>query len=120
MASNTDTPSDGRFPTARFADVAFDLLKDPHRRHALSYLLETDGPAELATLAEHVAAGSGSSDRVPTEDVAATRTSLRHSHLPRMEDADVIDYDPDEATVALTRRAEAFESALSTLVRFGR
>lgn len=120
MASNTDPPAGGRFPTTPSADVAFDLLKDARRRHALSHLLETDGPVELVALAEHVAACvGGSSDRVSAENVDATCTLLCHSHLPRMEDAGVIEYDPDESTVALTPRAEAFEAVLAIVAQSG-
>lgn len=118
MASNTETTAPGRSPTTPSADIAFDLLKDAHRRLALAHLLETEEPVELTALAEHVAAGiAGSPDCVSTEDVDATCTLLRHSHLPRMEDAGVIEYDSDESTVTLMSQTEAFESVLSITVR---
>lgn len=118
MASNTEIPTGERSPTIPSADDAFDLLSDPRRRHALYYLFESDGSVELTALAEHVAASvAGSSDRISAEDVETTCTSLHHSHLPRLEDAGVIERDADESTVALSRRAEAFESVLSLAAR---
>jgi DNA-binding transcriptional ArsR family regulator len=77
-------------------DELFEVLADGHRRHALAYLADTDdGVAAFSELIEHVADDSagGSTDK---ERVAV---GLHHSHLPKLADASLVEYDPRSEVV---------------------
>lgn len=79
-------------------DALFDLLSDTRRRYVLSYLHGTDGDvAELSELVDWVMrqeADGGDDDRYESVAVA-----LHHTHLPRLAESGVLDYDVQSQTV---------------------
>lgn len=91
----------------------FDLLSDRRRRYALHYLSEQVGAVELSDLAEQVALCEGDPSTDRFERVC---TGLFHSHLPRMEDAGVVQYDPTRETVELTGAADQLAPYLKLAV----
>jgi len=98
-------------------DLVFDLLSSPRRRYVLYYLQEHgDGPVDLRELSEQVAAWENDTD---VEDLTSQQrkrvyVSLYQTHIPKMAEADVIEYDQESGTVALTDRSRAVESHLRT------
>lgn len=106
-------------------DEAFDLLADRRRRAVLEYLEESDAPVPLSDLADHVTleergkrrgalAGCGDALLGTRRRV---RISLRHNHVPRLAEADAVDFDHEANTVSLRAagadllaRADAIES----------
>lgn len=84
------------------ASEAFDLLSDDRRR-ALLGLLPADGtPIPLRTAALHLALEE-STEAVPTvgrEAFRRTATSLHHSHLPKLADLRVVEYDAEAGTIS--------------------
>jgi len=100
---------DGREPVPR-AEI-FDLLSSRRRRHALHYLFQRGRPVSLKNLSRQLAAWEH--DVVP-EDVTYEQrktvyTALRQFHLPRMDEAGVVDFDPDRCRVRLTDEARALQ-----------
>lgn len=68
------------------------LFAAERRRLALDVLSERTVPVEIDELAAEIAArGEGS----PTDVVI----DLHHSHLPKLDEADVVDYDPESHVV---------------------
>jgi len=89
-------------------DEAFDVLRNQRRRFVLHYLEATGDAAELGEIATRVAAWEND---VAVEAVTADQrkrvyTTLQQSHLPRMDDAGIVEYDPDRGTVQPTDRAD--------------
>ena len=82
----------------------FDVLQNERRRYTLQYLRKHDGPVQLGDLASHVAAQEY--DCPNTEVTSAQRkrvyTTLQQSHLPRMHEAGIIDYDDENGTISRT------------------
>jgi DNA-binding transcriptional ArsR family regulator len=81
-----------RQPGGMDAASIFDILSNDIRRYVLHYLAKRSDPISLGELAELTADME--------EDYSATRyehlyTALHHSHLPRLVDAGVIEYDPE-------------------------
>lgn len=77
-------------------DGVLDCLSDPRRRRALA-VLDEEGPMTRAELAHEVATeetGGTSSDSF--EDVLV---GLHHVDLPKLEDAGLVECDPDAETV---------------------
>lgn len=78
--------------TAAELDSLFGVLADRRRRRLLAYLAGTDdGVATVSELADHVAADDADPERVTV--------SLHHAHLPRLEDAGIVEYDARSETV---------------------
>src|SRR6056297_378623 len=80
-------------------DELFTVLSTARRRYALYCMVETPVATlsttelvdELATLEKQV------SDEAPSRN--EIEMTLRHTHLPKLSAADVIDYDPERAVV---------------------
>ncbi|MFC7021339.1 MULTISPECIES: DUF7344 domain-containing protein [Haloarcula] len=82
----------------------FDVLQNERRRYVLQYLRTNGGPVELGNLASDVAAKEY--DCVPAEVSSAQRkrvyTTLQQTHLPRMHDAGIVEYDSENGVIDTT------------------
>jgi len=92
-------------------DTIFGLLCNPRHRYLLYYLVSVDGEVfELAdavtVVRNHEIAGTEMDDHPSRKEV---RTTLHHTHLPRLADAEILDYDPRQGTIRLTGYNEAEE-----------
>lgn len=89
------------------ADVAFELLTNQRRRHVLLILAQTS-PLKLGDLAERIAAQE--QDTSPAELTSKQRksvyTSLYQTHLPKLAESGLVEYDRDRGVVALADRAD--------------
>lgn len=105
---------DSGLPTDRL----FRLLANGRRRRALRCLSE-HGTLTLADLADEVAVREqeASIDQIPAEDVKRVYMSLYHSHVPKLVDADLAEYDQEADTVALAAGAERVEQYIETFER---
>jgi len=74
-------------------DERFELLAAERRRLALAVLSERDAPLGLDDLATAVATRQSDDGAPENEVIDRTAVSLHHVHLPRLGDADVVDYD---------------------------
>lgn len=92
-------------------DYSCDLLASPYRRVAL-YTLREDGSATVEELADAVVAA----------DVADARdraiASLAHTHLPKLADYDIVDYDRDDGVVELDEGIERLRPFLEETARW--
>ncbi|ELY57696.1 DUF7344 domain-containing protein [Natronolimnohabitans innermongolicus] len=88
------------------------LLAAQRRRALLRYLERVDGAATLSEVAEAIATETRRSDPAVISDhadaasraVRDTRISLHHVHVPKLAEADAIDYDPETETLTLLER----------------
>lgn len=90
-------------------DVIFDILRNRRRRIALEHL-RTKGigtRVSLDELATTVAARENdcTQEELTSKQRKRTYVALKQSHLPKLADAGVIDYEPDRGWIALTERA---------------
>jgi hypothetical protein len=96
------------------SDVVFEILKNQRRRLVLQYLRETEGPARLGTLAEHIAAFENGV--APTGLNAQQRKrvyiGLYQCHLPKMADAGVVEFDQDRGIVEMNDAGQSLISFL--------
>lgn len=76
------------------------LLCNEERRAALTVLSTAETRMELSTLAESIAASSDS--HFDDHQIQSLRVSLHHLHLPKLDQAGLVDYDPDEHVVERT------------------
>ena len=106
-AESEHTLRSGRAVKTPSFDTLFDLLAERRRRYALYVLVGTDdGLAEVETLADQVAMWEARSDDATVTDSlrASIATELREKHLPRLADADVVEYDARSDVVRYWRQ----------------
>jgi hypothetical protein len=82
-------------------DVTFDLLKNDRRRLVLRYVHEADEQCTLGGLAEYVAAIENDKPEslLSSDERKRVYIALYQCHLPKLDDADVLDFDGDRGTV---------------------
>lgn len=87
--------------------AAFSLLSSTRRRGVL-YAVDRGDETAVEELADTIASWQGSD-----AEASSVRVSLVHTHLPKLADAGVVEYDRDRGTVELTRRAGDLEPYLA-------
>ncbi|MFC4450320.1 DUF7344 domain-containing protein [Halorussus aquaticus] len=88
-------------------DTLFDILAESRRRYALYTLLGTgDGLADVETVADEVAMWEARTDDDPITESLREEIAdeLREEHLPRLADADVVEYDARSDVVRYWRQ----------------
>ena len=107
-------PEEGESPREEIRlDVIFDILKNQRRRHVLRYLRENE-TTTLSDLAEHVAALENDKDvrSLTSSERKRVYVGLYQCHLPRMNDAGVIDFDSDRGRIELRDTADQLDEYL--------
>lgn len=88
-------------------DQVFEVLKSPRRRYALYCLRQEGGGTELSKLTDQVAAWEN--ETTPADLTSEQRKrvyiSLYQTHLPKLDKADIVDYDRNTGDVVLSARA---------------
>jgi len=84
-------------------DQVFDILSSPRRRYVLYYLREYGGPVELTALAEKLAAWENDTtvEELPAQARKRVYVSLYQTHVPKLEESGLIEYDSDSGELAL-------------------
>ncbi|SDN19906.1 hypothetical protein SAMN04487949_3638 [Halogranum gelatinilyticum] len=107
--AQSDTEPDGRATVGDFSlDTTFEILMNRRRRDTLEYLLAHGGQSTLSDLAEHIAALENGIDvdHLSSSQRKRVYIGLYQCHLPRMDRADVVDFDKNRGTVVLRDEAE--------------
>ncbi|MCU4801640.1 hypothetical protein OB920_14775 [Halobacteria archaeon HArc-gm2] len=106
MSNTVPTDSDVRSVATdeSSVDELFDVLTTERRRRVLSIMGGYDSPVPVERLAQDVAAQEAdvAAMTVPESTVRDVHVSLHHRHLPKLDDAGLLDYDHDDRTVAPT------------------
>lgn len=103
-SSSAYQPGDGSGPNDLSKDTVFSILRNPRRRHVLEVLKREGGASDVRTLTEEVAALEN--DVEPSElryrQRKAVYTSLYQTHLDKLDDAGIVEYDKRSGEVSLT------------------
>lgn len=88
-------------------DVIFNLLSVERRRLTLRYLRRNGPEASLSTLATRIAAHENAQpvDAVTSDQRKRVYIALYQSHLPKLDDAGVVDFDSRRGAVELAGNA---------------
>lgn len=92
----------------------FDLLGNERRRSCLQCLAIVEGTITVQDLASQVAARVSGEECSPDDIRDSVYISLCQNHLPKLDDAGVVDYDPAEKIVGPGRAFPAVERHLQT------
>jgi hypothetical protein len=84
-------------------DTIFGLLRNQRRRYALQYLTSHAGVVRLSDLADALAEWELETEGayVTHRDRKRAYVSLYQTHLPKLDDADIIDYNQPRGTIEL-------------------
>lgn len=98
-------------------EVIFETLSNRRRRYVIDYLKRHTGSVTVRDLSEQVAAWEN--DVSPTQVTPKERkrvyTALHQTHLPKMREVGVVDYDRDRGTVELTPEIASFDIYLDVV-----
>ena len=85
-------------PQQLSTDTAFELLAHEQRRRALRHVVDEDGHTTVDQLVDALL-----TDTSPSVDPKTAREQLEirlhHTHLPLLQEAGVIEYDPQRETI---------------------
>ena len=123
MTDEEFTPEPPPEPTATsdgghsLTERIFGALANKRRRYVL-YYLQDHNHMDVETLAHQIAAWE---EDLPIEDVPedvyeSVLTNLLHSHLPKLADYGLIEYDARSGTIRYTDVPPLLEEALSLIV----
>lgn len=101
-------------PDVLAVDDLFDILSDQRRRFVLQSLGEAGTPVAFDELVDDVAErehGASISD-IPAEEVDRVRLSLYHSHIPKLDDANLVEFRAKREQVSLSVDSEQVEALL--------
>lgn len=95
-------------------DEIFYLLKNRRRRDIVRYLMDNDGTATLSELAEHIAAWENDIDVQALNSGQRKRVyvALYQTHLPKLAENDIIEYERNRGDVELTENAAHLKTYL--------
>lgn len=97
----------------------FEILSNQRRRRVLKYLQQREPNSDLRTLSTLIAAIENdiNPDQVSSTQRTRTYTALRQSHLPKMDDIGIIDFDSDSGEVQLRKPASDIEKYLNAVFK---
>ncbi|ELY87156.1 DUF7344 domain-containing protein [Natrinema altunense] len=112
IASVADADEDERLSK----DVIFELLKNRRRREVLAYLLDADETVTLGELAEQIAAWENDTEvnALSSDQRKRVYVALYQTHLPKMDDAGIVEYDQDRGLISLADNADLLMMYLDT------
>lgn len=92
-------------------DLVFTMLSNGRRRHVIHCLKQRDERVTIRELSRQVAAWENGIEPEALDYKQRKRvyTSLHQTHLPKLDDAGIVDYDRDRGTVALDDAARELE-----------
>lgn len=107
------TVAEDEAPSIRISkDDAFHILQNPRRRAVLRYFLESEEDRfVMGDIAEEVAAWEHDTtvSQLDSDQRQRVYISLYQSHLPKLDDHGVIEYDQARGTVVPTPLVQVFE-----------
>lgn len=103
-------------------DEAYELLSNARRRFVISYLRSQDGRVPLNELSQSLAAWENDIpvDELGDQQIKRIYVSLYQTHLPKLEEAGLIEYDRENSTLEIRRRPTGSTSTFRQMARRGR
>lgn len=96
-------------------DLVFEILSNTRRRMVLYYLRQDGGTSTIQKLAEQIAVMENDTrvEQLSSQQRKRVYVSLYQTHIPKLEETGIIEYDDDEGEVYLTDRAVEIDSYLT-------
>jgi hypothetical protein len=104
--SPDDRTDDGSGESNLSPEDTYEVLSNARRRHIIHYLLQQEGGISLRELSRQVAACENDIEpaAVTSKQRKRVYTALHQSHLPKLDDTGIVEYDSDRSMVSPTER----------------
>ncbi len=115
-AGGRETPTS---PSVTREDI-FEVLSNERRQQVLNYMKQREGESvQLRELVDQVAAWENdtSIEQLDSSDRKCVYTALRQSHLPKLDEYEIVEYDPMRGEVELTEAAREVQMYLEYVPR---
>ncbi|MFW5938922.1 MAG: DUF7344 domain-containing protein [Halolamina sp.] len=101
-------------PNTLTQDTVYDLLSNKRRRFVISKLRRTEGAVSVNELSEAVAAWENGIeiDELTDKQIKRVYVSLYQIHIPKLDEAGLVEYDKDSGQVQLTSTVSELDSYL--------
>jgi hypothetical protein len=101
-------------PTELAKDDLFHVLQNQRRRQVLNYLRTAEGRVDMREIAEQVAAWENDKpvEAITSEERQRAYIALYQSHLPKLDEMGIVEYDQGRGTVERTQLADRFDPYL--------
>ncbi|MWG33227.1 DUF7344 domain-containing protein [Halomarina oriensis] len=111
----TTEPTEPTEPETLAKDDLFHLLQNERRRRAVTFLLDQEESVDMGDIAEHIAALENdiSIPELSSAQRKRVYVGLYQCHLPKLDEAGVIDYDKNRGTVARTHLTDSLAPYLT-------
>lgn len=97
-----------------------DVLSNERRKMVIDLLRETEGSMSARDLSEHIAERETGESPPPRNIRQSAYVSLHQTHLPKLDELGIIEYDESDKTVALDEAASAEVSVyMETVPKYG-
>jgi hypothetical protein len=94
------------------ASEIHDVLRNRRRRLVLERLRTTGAPEAVSDLAEHIGGVEAGESPPPRNVRQSVYVSLHQTHLPKLDELAIVDYDPDGKVVELAANVEHLDAYL--------
>lgn len=85
------------------------VLRNDRRRQAIQHLRRADEPVTVDALSEHIASVETGESPPPRDVRKSVYVSLHQTHLPKLDELDIVAYDQRDQRIELRDRAEEVE-----------
>ena len=96
-----------------------EVLRNDRRRLALEALRETGGRSTVRDLSETVAARETGEDPAPRNKRQSVYVSLHQTHLPKLDELGILEYDGETKEVTLQQKIEEVEVYMEVVPEYG-
>lgn len=112
--SDEDTDQEEKAGFELPLDLLFEILKNNRRRQTLQYLRNNGNEATLSDVAEHIAALENDTTvkAITSSQRKRVYVGLYQCHLPKMDDADIVDFDQNRGTISIGPNASQLDPYL--------
>lgn len=101
------------------AEDIHDVLRNRRRRLVIDILQDNGGPQTVRELSEHIGAVESGEEPPPRNVKQSVYVSLLQTHLPKLHELGVVDYQPEGKTVGVAEGFEDVEVFLETVPKYG-
>ncbi|MGQ4555195.1 DUF7344 domain-containing protein [Halobellus sp. GM3] len=96
-----------------------DVLRNDRRRLVLERLRAGDGTESVSELAEHIGGIEAGESPPPRNVRQSVYVSLHQTHLPKLDELGIVEYDPDAKTVSLAHNASDVGVYMEVVPQYG-
>ncbi|MFB6069210.1 MAG: hypothetical protein ABEJ90_04705 [Halobacterium sp.] len=96
-----------------------DILRNDRRRNVIKCLQETGHEVSLRDIAVRIAEIETGESPPPSNIRDSVYISLHQTHLPKLDDAGIVNYDSDRKTISLQKPARQVDLYMEVVTKYG-